>query len=97
MHMKYETRAEMKKHPRTIALNIWDVIEARAPVTLPSRRYDTKDALRLDLRMSQRRRFPLERVKQADENKLLQALWSRSHNSMLAQSRSHLTLRPPAQ
>ncbi len=65
--------AERSQLLRTVAVNIWDLLEARARGDLPVRKYDSKTELRLDLRKPGRR-FPLGRVKQSDDNNLLRAL-----------------------
>ena len=54
-------------------MNIWDLIKARETGDLPVRKYDSKAELRSDLRKKSRR-FPLSRIKQSDDNKLLKAL-----------------------
>ncbi|EMC91996.1 hypothetical protein BAUCODRAFT_152335 [Baudoinia panamericana UAMH 10762] len=58
---------------RAVAVNIWDLIQARRTGDLPAPRYTSKAELRRDL-ADPSRRFPLARLKTMQENKLLRAL-----------------------
>lgn len=59
---------------RTVSINIWDLIAARQADSLPPPRYQNRRELQQDLRSNCGRRFPLSKVKQSEDNKLLRAL-----------------------
>ncbi|KAJ8610793.1 hypothetical protein MRB53_038344 [Persea americana] len=59
---------------KAVAINIWDLIEARKRETVPAPRYTDKTSLRQDLRTHPSRRFPLSMLKGDNDNKLLRAL-----------------------
>ena len=58
---------------RGVAINIWDLIEARESGLVPAPRFRSKKELRADL-TNPSRRFPLAKIKESDDNKLLRAL-----------------------
>ena len=59
---------------RTVSINIWHLISARQAGNLSPPRYQNRRELQQDLRNDRGRRFPLSKVNQSEDNRLLRAL-----------------------
>lgn len=73
-HTSTVTLADSYQALRTASINIWDLIAARQAGDLPPPKYHNRQELRQDLKNDRGRIFPLSKLKQSEENKLLRAL-----------------------